>query len=511
MNWLTSRSAPFVALAALALASCDKGTALNVDLPDTAAVNTAYKDIPLDVATVRLAPVQTIKASHFLVGRLADNIAGETTAGAYFNLIDASGINTLLGSGGSFSSDSLPATLTNPRLDSVVLVAGFDQVYGSSTTPAKFDVYKLAAPLDERQVYDSSTPATLDAQLGQNLTTRLDRTQVQVVTAAVPATLTAAAIPAVTAIVSDPTVRLVLQRTAVPATPGRPTIPAVPSQFATDLFGQLSTIGFGQKQLDVALKGLAILPSASHTGSIVSFSKAFKSRIVVYYHAGALRRAYSLYFGPAFSSLGLTSSRDPRYYTTITNTLPPALAALATRAGAVSPAALNGTSYVQEGTGLGTRVVLKNRVTLGMLTQSNDTANVVINRAELLVPIKPFTNSLFTSPNMLYAIEINPGNVVLQRTMNFLETDRVVQADGANPLGSANPAIGLLNNTTAAQSYYSLPVTSYLQAYFNNSLGGYPWGLVLVPNIRTSSGLSLNRAALDAANIRLRVYFSKKR
>ena len=87
MNRLTSRGVPLVAFAALALTGCDKGTALNVDLPDTAAVTTEYQDLPLDVATVRLGPVQTLKTDHYLVGRLADNVAGSTEASAYFNVV----------------------------------------------------------------------------------------------------------------------------------------------------------------------------------------------------------------------------------------------------------------------------------------------------------------------------------------------------------------------------------------------------------------------------------------
>ena len=112
-------------------------------------------------------------------------------------------------------------------LDSVVLVMGFDKVYGSAATPVKFDVFRLLAPLDERQVYDGATLTPRGDALGQNLTSRLDRTRQQVT----PAT---AAAPAVTTTVPDPTVRLLLQRRAFPAVPptgsnpGQPAIPAVP-------------------------------------------------------------------------------------------------------------------------------------------------------------------------------------------------------------------------------------------------------------------------------------------
>ena len=502
MNWLTSRCAPLVAFTALALASCDKGTDLNVDLPDTSAVNTEYQDLPLDVATVRLAPVQSLKTDHFLVGRLADNVAGATTASAYFNTISGS------------ITDSLPSRLVAPVLDSVVMVMGYDKVYGSATTPVKFDVYKLSAPLDERQVFDAATPTLLNASdlLGQNLSGRLDRTQIQIVTPAVAATTTTAAIPAVTAVVPNPSVRLLLQRTAVAATATQPAVAGIPLQFATDLFTQLALPGstFGQTQLNAALKGLALLPSASHTSSIVSFGRTYSSRMVVYYHSTPVapatpdRRSYSLYFGPVYSSGGLAPSTDPRYYTQISNDLPPVLAQLATRPGFVPSVVLGGTSYIQEGTGLGTRITFQS------LDALMNKPGLTVNRAELRVPIKPFTNALFSNPNVLYAMEVDANNAVLQRTVNFTPHDRVVQANGFDQLGITTPAVGVLTDVTTTQPYYSIPVTSYLQAYLNGKLDGNPTSLVLVPNIRTSSTLSLNRAALDAAHISLRVYYSKR-
>ena len=60
MNWLTSRCAPLAAVAALALTSCDTGTALNVDLPDTATVNTQYEDFDVTSGTVR-SHVKTLR------------------------------------------------------------------------------------------------------------------------------------------------------------------------------------------------------------------------------------------------------------------------------------------------------------------------------------------------------------------------------------------------------------------------------------------------------------------
>jgi hypothetical protein len=488
-------------LTALALASCDEGTDLNVDLPNTTSISTEYKeykDNSLDVATVRIAPVQTLKTDNYLVGRLSDNIAGTTTARAYLNVVTLS------------SNDSLPSKLTRPVLDSVVMVMGFNKVNGSASTPARFDVFNLAAPLDEREAYNSgSTTPTASTPLGTNLSSRLDRTAVVVTDTSKR--------PVTTAVVPDQTVRLVLQRTAAVAAPFA-AAPAVssPSPVLGNLYTELRTKNsFTQAQLNAILKGLAIEPSQGYSSGIVSFGRSFNARLAFFYHDDAVPapappkrrrwRSYSVFFGPVFSGGGAPASRDPRYYTQIENQLTGTpLSPLSSPSQAVTSTTLSGTSYLQEGVGLGTRVTFKG------LEELMNTPGLVINRAELRVPVKPFSNALLSTPERIYAVEVDANNKVLQRNINFLPTDRVVQADGANQLSSGSEAVGTLVSTSSTQAYYNLVISNYLQAYLTNKLDGKPTSLVLVPNISTSPNLSLNRAVIDAANISLRVYYSKR-
>ncbi|WP_201977950.1 DUF4270 family protein [Hymenobacter rubidus] len=502
MNWLTSRCAPLTALAALALASCDTGTALNVDLPDTTAVNTLYKDLSVDVATVRFAPVRTQKADHFLIGRLADNVAGTTEARAYLNATTGS------------SNDSLPSKYATPVLDSVVLVMGFDNVNGSTTTPARFDIYNLQAPLDERQTYSSSTTTATTAQpLGLNVTSRLDRT-VRVKTDSTATT------PTYYTNVLTQTVRLALQRTAAVSAPFAPA-PAVASPFFDGFYTSLrGTTTLTQAKLDALINGLAIGPNASYSSAILSFGRTYNARLAFFFHDDAvaapappLRRAwhsYSIFFGPVNSSVGLATASDPRYYTQITNSLSGTpLSALTDLTQAVSASNLlvNGvpTSYLQEGTGLGTRITFQG------LEQLTNIPGLTINRAELRVPIKPYSNALFVNPTYIYALEVDARNQILQRTINYLPTDRVVQSDGSDQLSAGSPAAGTIVDGGTTQQYYNLLITSYLDAYLKSKLDGNPASLVLVPATRTSSALSLNRAAIDASTIRLRVYYSSKK
>jgi hypothetical protein len=147
-----------------------------------------------------------------------------------------------------------------------------------------------------------------------------------------------------------------------------------------------------------------------------------------------------------------------------------------------------------------------------------NTPGLIINRAELRVPVKPFSNALFPNPRYIYAVEADANNKALQRILNFLPTDRVVQTDGANQLLVGNRALGTLEGP-ASQQYYTLVITNYLQAYLTNTLGGNPASLLLIPDSSTlgertteaaSLTLGLNRAAIDAANVSLRVYYSKR-
>ena len=117
MSWRISRAALScaAALAALALAGCDKGTDLGVDLPQAGAISTQYVDVPLSVATVRADSADTQKTDHYLVGRFTDAVSGQTEARALLNVAAVPGRTA------NSVTDSLPSHVTNPLLDSLVV------------------------------------------------------------------------------------------------------------------------------------------------------------------------------------------------------------------------------------------------------------------------------------------------------------------------------------------------------------------------------------------------------
>ena len=480
-------------LAVGSLAGCKKGDATNVDLPNVAAIGTTYADLPVAVSTVRLDTIYTLKSQHYLAGRLTDALTGTTEARAVLNL--RVGVD-----------DSLPGRFTNAaEPDSVVVYTGFDNVYGSTAQPARLDVLALDSMLDERTVYNSNSVPKIGATIGTNYAVPLTNTTSvkQVVSGTTDSTTTQ---------VLNRVVRIVVQRQQALANPA---YPAVASSYATNLFQQLQTYSLTQDQLNTFLPGIVLAPSAGYNGAVLSFSRVVSGAVLVYFHPSSSnkKRTYALRFGPSVTGVGPASANDPRYYTQLTtdfssNALMPLQGNSATR---LSIAATGGTSYVQEGTGLGMALDFKSPQFDSLLTKRG----IAINRAELLMPVQPYSNAVLGNPISLYALEVNNNNVPLQRVTGLLSLDRMVQADGFTQAARGNEAVGTEVNTNSTKLYYDMLITSYLQAYLSDpvagTLGGVPDALVITPSLSTNSNLTLNRAAIDGNNVRLRVYYSQLR
>lgn len=498
MNWPTSASrlasVSLVAVALLGLTTgCEEANDLGLELPGTSPITATYLDLPVAAYTVRQQPVQTIQADQTLVGRLRDSFVGTTTAKGYLNLQ-------------VITSDTIPSTFTAQRLDSVVVTLPFGQVYGSAAQPLQFDLQALAQPLDERVAYNSTSSAATSTLLA-GFTAPLNRTRTvkRRIGSGVSSDTTTTVI---TTTEPDQVVRVRMLRYPTTAT------------LANAVFTALKDGTPTQAKLDAVWKGIALEPSANHSGSIVGFSSNTGANVSFYYTATATvgtvtkvrSRLYRLLLANGLSSV------PGKYFTQITTDLSgTALAGLTTPQSQVPAAAANGFTYAQSGTGLGTRIEFQ-----GLETLRNNT-DIAINRAELIVPIKQNSNALFPYPNSLYLYEVNNANTVLTRNVGATTYERLVPAEGINSVSglrltpaSAGPGVSPAVATFVAGQdpvqQYSVPLTEYLQAYLQNRLDGeLPGGLILSPTLRSNSVLSLNRAQLDANNIKLRVYYSKLR
>jgi hypothetical protein len=502
MSWLTSRNRSFgvltvlVGAALLGLAGCETTGDLTVDLPGIETAPPTYLDLPVSTSTVLLNPALTLKSDHYLVGRLRDEVTGVTEARGVLNLRPSARL------------DSLPGRLLNSKLESVVLLAPFEQVYGTASAPLRFDIFPLTQRLDERVIYTAaSKPLVGTNPIATGLSASLNATrQVDQTAADKSGTVITIASP-------DQVVAQVLQKDKT-----------TPNELFTRIFNKLNSVTFAQADLDGVLAGIVLAPSAGYEGSIVSFGRgrvAAQLKFSFTYDSVqtaplpnvSRRRSYSLFFGPGPTSTGSAAAEDARFYTQLTNDNSNSLlAALTDKSKALSAAALSDRSYLQAGLGLGTRIAFTD---LTQLQTLRNIPGVAINRAELRVPVQPYTSGVFPYPTTFYALEVDAGNNILTRTVNGVSTERIVQRDGANQQGTGNDASAAFLNSGSTGPYYTYLMTDYLQAYLTtNALGTdvpLPAALVLSPTLRSTPSLTLNRAVIDATNIRLRVYYSQLR
>lgn len=494
MNWPTSASrlasVSLFAVSLLGLATgCEKANDLGLELPGTAPITANYLDLPVTASTVRQQPVETVKANHILVGRLRDSFVGTTTANGFLNLLTASG-------------DTLPSKFTATTLDSVVLSMPFDVVYGTATQPLRLNLYNLQQPLNERAIYNSASSVPTGAQLLSDFEVPLNRNVItkRRVSSGVSSDTTTTVI---TTSAPDRTMRVRLQK--------YPTTAAL----ATSVFTALASPGFDQSKLDAIWKGLALQPTANHASNVVGFTTNSAGSISFYYQGTAAdgkirKRLYRLALANSFAST------PGKYFTQLSTDLSgTALAGLTTPQTTLPAGATNNLTYTQEGTGLATRIEFQ------QLDNLRNNPDLIVNRAELLVPVKSYSNGLFPYPSGLYLYEVNSSNQVLTRTVGATTFERLVPREGINAASTARltPTAAVVDaadlataRLAANQEYYTVPVTEYLQAYLQNRLDGeIPSGLLLSPVFRYNFGLGLSRAQLDANNIKLRVYYSKLR
>lgn len=476
---LTAVSGLFATL--LLTSSCDDPNDIRVELPGTAPITTDYEEFKAPVATILQDSLETLKADNFLVGQIRDQALGTTTARAFLNLQV------------SMPSDSLPAKFTGTVLDSTVMVMSFDKLYGDTTQLVRFNVLELQQKLDDRATYNANSSVATRQPIGTNLVSSTRRTRRQRQRVA-PTSTTDTTTKVVD--VRDRAVRFTLSR------------PGQTPDLLGGIFSALQTEGFTQAQLDARWKGIAVTPADGFTGTVVGFNRSNRLRVTFYYHDATTpsqRRVYSIYFGspPRRSATEAPINLNaPRYFTQITTDLSAtgSLARLTDPQAAVSSTEINGSAYVQEGTGFGARLGIP-----AGLKALKDRKDIAINRAELIVPVKSFTDTL-SLPRRLYLYEANANNQVLQSLANNFRTDRVVVGDNATEATARFYDLGSNNR------YYSVLITKYVQNYiYAQTDATRPEALILSPTLRTLPTLTLNQAVLDADNITLRVYYSKLR
>lgn len=471
--------------ALFSLASCeDNANELGLDLPGTAPISTDFEDFPVQASTVRKDTLATTQKDHYLVGRLQDgNTLGVLEAKAFLDIAPSTA-----------ASDSLPFQYAgqNPVLDSVVLTASFDRVYGSAITPFRMSVHELDQPLDEFTTYNSKSTVALGPAIVTDSLVLLNRTIQN-------------KIKTLDSLKGLP-IRISLSSKKQP------------TAFGTRLFNKLRTtnsVYLSEKDLRDVWKGFALLPTS--TGTVLGFNRSTSSLVNVYYHLPIdltvtpnikKKKVFHIIFNDPFQT-----ASAPRFFTNISYTLnapgSPFNVLQNNGLAQVDQAVSSGTVYAQDGTGLMTKLIIPG---LEELKQRQAQSNLVVNRAELIIPLRPNSVGQFNAPAQLYLYEANnANNRILVYRNGVSELERLVQQNGLLTPVNNQPLPFLLTDADADNKYYSALITNYVQAYMKGQLPEpTPSAFLLSPTRRRAGGeLSLDRATLDAQNIKLRVYYSK--
>ncbi|MBC7448748.1 MAG: DUF4270 family protein [Hymenobacteraceae bacterium] len=460
--------------------ACEPASEVGLDvLPDDVPSTATYVELPGRAATVlRNDSVLTANKNNALVGTLRDGLVGTTTAESYWQVSPLT----------TNPATTLPAGTT---ADSLVLTFGFSQFYGTADGRQRLEAYELTRGFANDTAYYASSPG-----LSTTPASKLGETTFMLRYAYVKAD----SVLKTPWIVGSTTKRADSTRVLQP----------VRIRVTTDLPQRLLAV-IGKPELasltalQPILKGVLLRPVVGSTGAIVNLTpQAAETQMVLYYRlpTDSVKQA------PHTFAFSLGDPLKERYFTKIATTYADGeqLRAFATPApkaaqDTVSAEGPNGfTAYLQGGVELGTRIDLGDFAALRAKK-----GRIVINRAELFIPVKPYAAGVYPVPSQAYLVEVDARNQLLKTAGQF----RTVQSNGNDPTSTTSPAVVTYD---ASQRAYRILLTTYLDARLNDKLADQlADAFWLLPTIPGVSSLSLNRALIDAApgQIKLKVYYSE--
>ncbi len=463
------------ALSLFALA-CEPASEIGLDaLTGEPPASATYLELTGSAATVlRKDSVLTANKASALVGELRDGTVGLTQAEAYFQVTPLS----------ANPAAALPA---DAIADSLVATYAFGQYYGAADGSQQLELLELDEGFLDDKAYYAESPA-LATKPGRLAETSF-KLRYKPVAPVPPRILTNPWVSGDTA-----TRKADSARTLAPV---RFTIKNHPLQ--ESLFRLIGTSGLTSGFKD-KLKGLAVRAVGPNQTAIVSLSPAAPdTRMVLYYRLNAADTTVRTF------TFSLGNALTERHFTRIKTTYDgDYLKRFATgiRHDTVNAKSTNGfTAYLQGGLELGTRIQLA-----GIEEQLRALkGRIAINRAELIIPVKPYAAGVYAVPSAAYLVEVNADNKVLKNAGQL----RTVQANGSDATGTSSPATVIYDASTRS---YRVLLTSYLDARINDKLlDQQATAFWLLPTLPGVTGLGLNRALIDGGpgQIRLKVYYSE--
>lgn len=411
------------------LASCDDPTEIGIDLQDENQIGTNFTDtITINTGTVLLPDsILSFKIAPAQVGILADPVLGTVKATTYTE-VALSGTDVTFGE--------------NPQVDSMVLTLDYSFIYGNKTEPLKINLFRLTEGFQEKASYfTTSTLAKEGTPLASTTLVPLlyeKKKQFDVDSTAAK--------------------RLVKIR--------------LPQSLINEFVAQSGQAPLkSQSNFEAFFKGLAIAPEGDPASILALNLAADSSKIVVHYKNGADKKKHIFRFAQ-------NSAVD--YFTNFVGNRTGTSVASLTQKGDFIPASQTGKeSYIQNNTQLVTKL------TLPYLQQFKQAAGtIIINRAELIIPVKASSTSALPAPPQL----------VLYQTNN---TNRILKDANGNSIAVQQNGVGQVNGTAfpapltydSEKNRYTLNITSFFQAMLLDKKPNT--GLLLAPAtvVPTQSGV----------------------
>ncbi|WP_242926329.1 DUF4270 domain-containing protein [Pontibacter vulgaris] len=411
-----------------ALTACEDAKDIGIELQDENQIGTDYTDtLTINTGTVLLNDsILSFKASPALVGKYNDPVLGSVSANNFTEL----GLGT---SNLKFGD--------NPVADSLVLTLDYNLIYGNKTAPLTLNVYQLTEGFQEKATYfTNSNLAYESSPIGSKTFVpqliKIKKNNVEVDSAV---------------LVKIKFDQAFLQK--------------IVAESDKD---PLKT----QANFNNFLKGIALV-AADNAGSIVGFNMtSANTSFILYYKNGTEQKKHSFTF-----------NRDiVRSFNRVTgNRTGTSVESLQNKGDFKAASETGGESYIQ------TNTQLLTKLTIPYLKEFKEAkGNIIINRAELIVPIKKSSASTLTAPPQLVMYETNSKNEIIRNAAGTPTSVQLSRSSGLN--GTAYPAVLTI---PASKEYYTVNVTPYIQAILlgnkqNNGILLAPANVVATGNLGQS-------------------------
>ena len=449
------------------LAACEDPTDIGIDLQEDYKIGTDYTDtLTINSGTVLLNDsILSFKKTPALIGSVIDPVLGKVTA-THFTEVNLGGVNVKFGD--------------NPVADSLMLTLDYNFLYGEPNNAITIKVYELEEGFQEKATYfTNSELAHKSTLLGS--TTLVPRIHAR----DIDGTGNAATVD------SASLIKIKLD-------------PAFMQKIVAESGKDaLKT----QKNFTNFLKGLALVVEGNTNGKLVGINvnqnaqiKSNQTALKLYYKNGTESKTHTF----------MLNGSEVRSFSKITaDRSGTALANLQEKGQYLSAEQTSGESYVQAGTQLFTKISIP---FLKELKAKH--GDFIINRAELVIPVKAGSTTTYTPPQTLVMYETNSTNRILIDTNGLPKS---VQKDFTGSVNTNLYPTAMVYDSKKNQ--YSVNITSYVQAILtdakpNSSLLLAPATLAtgatgtsqIIPEILPYRAILSNT---EANGMKLRVYFSK--